>query len=87
MSSVCYRTPTVWPLLSGVSTGTNVRRRRLNPTDFLTFKVPVPPIEVQRQIREVKTRGETINRLQAETKAELDALLPAVLDRAFKGEL
>jgi hypothetical protein len=26
-------------------------------------------------------------RLQAETAAELDALLPSVLDRAFKGEL
>jgi type I restriction enzyme S subunit len=25
--------------------------------------------------------------LQAETAAELDALLPAVLDKAFKGEL
>jgi hypothetical protein len=26
-------------------------------------------------------------RLQAETAAELDALLPALLDRAFNGEL
>ena len=26
-------------------------------------------------------------RLQAETAAELDALLPAILDRAFEGEL
>ena len=26
-------------------------------------------------------------RLQAETAAELDALLPSVLDKAFKGEL
>jgi len=28
-----------------------------------------------------------LKRLQAETAAELDALLPAVLDRAFRGEL
>jgi hypothetical protein len=28
-----------------------------------------------------------MKRLQAETAAELDALLPAILDRAFKGEL
>jgi hypothetical protein len=26
-------------------------------------------------------------RLQSETAAELDALMPAILDRAFKGEL
>jgi hypothetical protein len=27
------------------------------------------------------------HRLQSETAAELDALLPSILDRAFKGEL
>jgi len=27
-----------------------------------------------------------LKRLQAETAAELDALLPAILDKAFKGE-
>ena len=30
---------------------------------------------------------DSLKRLQAETTAELDALLPAILDRAFKGEL
>jgi hypothetical protein len=30
---------------------------------------------------------DALKRLQSETAAELDALLPAVLDRAFKGEL
>jgi hypothetical protein len=29
----------------------------------------------------------TLKRLQAKTAAELAALLPAILDRAFKGEL
>ncbi len=28
-----------------------------------------------------------LNRLQAESAAELDALLPSILDKAFKGEL
>jgi hypothetical protein len=28
-----------------------------------------------------------LKRLQATTAAELDALLPAILDKAFKGEL
>jgi len=32
-------------------------------------------------------KGFVRRRLQTETAAELDALLPAVLDRAFKGEL
>lgn len=30
---------------------------------------------------------DALKRLQAETAAKLDALLPAILDRAFKGEL
>src|SRR2546427_4948520 len=30
---------------------------------------------------------DALRRLQAKTAAELDALLPAILDRAFKGEL
>ncbi len=30
---------------------------------------------------------DALKRLQAETAAELDALLPAILDRAFKEEL
>ena len=30
---------------------------------------------------------DALKRLQAETALELDALLPAILDRAFKGEL
>jgi hypothetical protein len=30
---------------------------------------------------------DTLKRLQAETAAELDALFPSILDRAFKGEL
>ena len=31
--------------------------------------------------------ADALKRLQAETAAELDALLPAILDKAFKGEL
>jgi hypothetical protein len=32
------------------------------------------------------TQKNTLKRVQAETATELDALLPAILDRAFKGE-
>jgi hypothetical protein len=30
---------------------------------------------------------DALKKLQAETAAELDALLPSILDRAFRGEL
>lgn len=41
----------------------------------------------QHRLREVKSRVDKIKRLQAETSAELEALLPSVLDKAFKAGL
>ena len=56
-----------------------------------SFVVPVPPLPEQRRIvaelDALQAEVDTLKRLQAETAAELDALLPALLDRAFKGEL
>ena len=34
-----------------------------------------------------QTQDDSVSRLQAEIAAELDALLPVILDRGFKGEL
>jgi len=84
---VYFRTPSVWPALAGVSTGTNVRRRRLNPSDFLNYQMPLPPLPVQQKLRQVKGKADSMKKLQAETAAELAALLPSILDKAFKGEL
>jgi type I restriction enzyme S subunit len=39
------------------------------------------------ELAEVQAEVDALKRLQAETAAELDALLPAILDKAFKGEL
>ncbi|MCL5999307.1 MAG: restriction endonuclease subunit S [Chloroflexi bacterium] len=53
--------------------------------------IPLPPISEQRRIvaylDNMKAKIDALKLLQAETATELDALLPAVLDRAFKGEL
>ena len=84
---IYFRTPSVWPALAGVSTGTNVRRRRLNPSDFLDYKMPLPSLPVQQRLRQVKGRTDSMKKLQAETAAELAALLPSILDKAFKGEM
>ncbi|MCI0702279.1 MAG: restriction endonuclease subunit S [Planctomycetia bacterium] len=84
---VYFRDPEVWPQLSGKSTGTNVRRRRLNPVDFLKYQFPLPPRHVQERLQRVIHALNTLHPLQSETAAELDALLPSVLNRAFAGEL
>lgn len=36
---------------------------------------------------DLQAKVDSMKRLQAETAAELDAMLPSILDRAFKGEL
>jgi type I restriction enzyme S subunit len=82
-----FRTPSVWPEVAGESTGTNVRRRRLNPQDFLDYKMPLPSRQTQIKFRKVRAEVDVLKRLQAETTAELDALLPNILDCAFKGKL
>ncbi len=64
---------------------------KINQGHILSTRIPAPPLPEQRRIvtelNALQAEVATVARLQAETAAELDALLPAVLDRAFKGEL
>ena len=59
--------------------------------DAQLFQVPVPPLPIQRQIvaelDALQAEVDALKRMQTETAEELDALLPAILDRAFKGRL
>ena len=84
---VYFRNPSVWPKLSGASTGTNVRRRRLNPSDFLTYRMPLPPMWTQLRLREVYRRVKEIKKVHARTTKELVSLAPSLLEAAFKGNL
>jgi type I restriction enzyme S subunit len=63
-----------------------VSQKRINPQ-----KIPVPPIEEQQRIvaylDSLQANVDALKKLQSQTAAELDALLPAILDRAFKGGL
>lgn len=62
-----------------------VSQKKINP-----LAIPVPPLEQQRRIvaelNALQAQVDTLKRAQAETAAELDALLPAILDKAFRGE-
>lgn len=82
-----FRSPHVWPLLSAVSTGTNLRRRRLHPDAFLNVRAPLPSMEVQLKFRELRTKLRVIEQNQVEVSAELDVLLPSVLERVLRGDL
>ena len=60
---------------------------RTRPEQFLNIEIPIPTIEKQIQGERVFAQMDAVKNLQAESAAELDALLPSILDRAFKGEL
>lgn len=64
----------------------SINQRQLKA--FRVFQLPLP--EQRRIVAELdalQLQVDALKRLQSETSAELDALLPAILDRAFRGEL
>lgn len=81
------RTQWFWVRLTHATRGVGARRERTRPDRFLDIEIPMPDVQSQALGKRVFAEVEALKRLQSETAAELDALLPAVLDRAFKGEL
>jgi restriction endonuclease S subunit len=69
----------------------NLLLPRLRTALLEGIPIPLPSLVEQCRIvahlDELQARVDAVKRLQAETSAELEALLPSVLDRAFKGEL
>ena len=72
---------------------TGLADAQVNISQAILKATPVaypPPFEQRRIVAELdalQAQVDALKRLQAETAVELDALLPAILDRAFKGEL
>jgi type I restriction enzyme S subunit len=63
------------------------RRERTRPEHFLQLPFSMPSIADQRKAIKLFAAIRSVQNLQAETATELDAMLPAILDKAFKGEL
>jgi hypothetical protein len=86
-----FRRPSIWPELSGGSTGTNVRRKRLHPSTFLSHCLPLPPLVEQRRLVEridaLAARIEEARRLRAEADEESDALAHSHLDEAYRAQV
>jgi type I restriction enzyme S subunit len=63
----------------------------INTSMLKSIKIPVPPLEEQRRIvariEELLSRVEEVKRLQQRTEEELEKLVPAILDKAFRGAL
>ena len=61
-----------------------------NTTLLGSVAIPLPPLSEQRRIvaelDALQAEVDALKHLQAATALELDALLPSILDRAFKGD-
>lgn len=85
---VAYFKPShIWKTVAVGSKGLGDRRQRVQPAQILAHELWVPPISYQDRIAEVQSHIDTLTKLQEETSKELDAMLPSILDKAFKGEL
>jgi type I restriction enzyme S subunit len=82
-----FKPPHLWKAVAAGSKGLGDRRQRVQPAQVLAHELWLPPIEWQNRLAEVQAEVDALKRLQAETAAELAALLPSVLDRAFQGAL
>jgi len=82
-----FKSLDVWRTVSAGSKGLGDRRQRVQPEKFLEHKLLLPPLEWQSKITSMMKKIDDLQSIQSQTGEELDALLPSVLDRAFKGEL
>ncbi len=84
-----FQSPSYWAQIADKKKGTG--QPNLNGSILKQIKVPISPPDDQRRIVAyldgLQVKVDALKRLQAETAEELDALLPAVLDRAFRAEL
>ena len=81
--------PTIQQFINNEQKGAT--RQGFTKAQIERFRVPVPNSPTQRQIvvrlDVLQSQLDALRSLQRESAAELDALLPSILDRAFRGEL
>lgn len=63
------------------------RNRTLGLNKLEKIEVPIPPSDKQLWFNRLQTQVMAIQQIQADNQVELDALLPSLLNKAFKGEL
>lgn len=79
-------TPWFLDRLRGLSRGVGARRERTRPEQFLGLRMPMPPVVAQQRMVSLFGGLGLVRQLQTEMECEIDSLLPALLDQAFKGE-
>lgn len=82
-----FRSPLCLDDVRNASTGSNKRRRRLNPKAFLKLKVPVPLHDVQEQLKKVYEFEAKAAESWQDLPKTLEKIRQDILKKAFSGEL
>jgi type I restriction enzyme S subunit len=85
------KSPALREQIEKAATGTSQTMKNISKEKVLNLLIPCISLSEQRRIvtylDDLQAKIDSLKRLQAETAAELDALLPSILDKAFKGQL
>lgn len=73
--------------INACSPGGAGRNKTLGLDKLMKIKIPVPDITLQEEFVDLLHKINTIKEQHNETEKELTELMPALLDKAFKGEL
>ena len=86
---VCFHllTPEGLHAVGEASPGSADRNRTLSTKNLMQIPIPVPNYKDQLKFDALCEQVDAMKHLQADTATEVDALLPSILDKAFKGEL
>lgn len=82
-----FRGKHAWEAVAVGSKGLGNRRKRVQPDQILGHRLLLPPLDWQMKIKTILAREPEVQEQHGTLAKELDALLPSILDRAFKGEL
>jgi type I restriction enzyme, S subunit len=73
--------------LGEASPGGAGRNRTLGLEALGKIKVPIPSIEKQLWFDALQSKITTLKQIKSQKRIDMDALLPSILDKAFRGEL
>lgn len=83
--AVLFATPWFWNQVKEVTGGLGGRRDRIRPKQFLNLQIPLPTVVQQKKAIPIFERLNKLKCLQVGTSDDLNALLPAILNKTFKG--
>jgi len=80
-----FHTPEGLQKLGEASPGGAGRNRTLGLKKLEVVEVPIPPIETQRWFNRLHAKAQEIQSIRARTAKDVEALMPALLHKTFKG--